>query len=159
MHNNLVTYIQSNHAADGIEVRSVGPRAVTLAFPPELHDLGNICGELELRFNARIDLLTSDQPGIGPTATVWVRQGDAGNPDESPNSREPSQEITANSDSETETPQVIPPAKELGSNVEWNWRRPCQCASLPAVAASLTALAAIATIVAHSTTIWSHVEL
>ena len=76
MHNELVSYIQSNHAADGIEVRAVGPRAVTLAFPPELHDLGNIIGELEMRYNARVDLTAGDRPGIGPTAIVWVRTDD-----------------------------------------------------------------------------------
>jgi len=74
MHNELVTYIQTHHALDGVEVRAVGPKAVTLALPPELHDVGNLLGELEVRFNARIDIMAGDKPGLGPTATVWVRQ-------------------------------------------------------------------------------------
>ena len=76
MHNEIVSYIQANYAADGVEVRAVGPKAVTLVLPPEMHDLGNFCGELEMQFNARIDIVAQSTAGLGPTATVWVAQND-----------------------------------------------------------------------------------
>ena len=76
MHNEIVSWIQSHYAADGVEVRATGPKAITLVLPQEMHDLGNFCGELELHFNARIDIVAQTTPGLGPTATVWVAQDD-----------------------------------------------------------------------------------
>ena len=73
MQQEIVTHIQTHYSADGVEVRSVGPKAVTLSLPPELHDLGNLCGELECMYNARIDIEASSTPGLGPIATVWVQ--------------------------------------------------------------------------------------
>jgi len=76
MHNEIVSWIQSHYAADGVEVRATGPKAITLVLPQEMHDLGNFCGELEMQFNARIDIVAQTTPGLGPTATVWVAQND-----------------------------------------------------------------------------------
>lgn len=143
MHNELVSYVQSNHAADGVEVRAVGPKAVTLALPPELHDLGHLCGELEVRFNARIDIAAPQTPGIGPTATVWVMQDAVA---------EDNDDAASRNDDDDE------PAANPEAPAAAKWPRRCPI-STTTIAASLTVLAAIATIASHSTTLWKHLEL
>lgn len=77
MQQDIVSHIQSHWSGDGVEVRSVGPRVVTLALPPEMHDVGALCGELECEFNARIDLEASPTSGLGPIATVWLHADSA----------------------------------------------------------------------------------
>ena len=156
MHNELVSFVQSNHAADGVEVRAVGPKAVTLALPPELHDVGNLCGELECRFNARIDIHAAETPGVGPTATVWVMQdavannlsdsdNDVGNNDNDGRER---------TDAGPQSPKPPAPPEDRKDS-----RRGWDCTSPATLAAALGMLAAAATIASHSTTLWKHWEL
>lgn len=154
MHNELVSFVQSNHAADGVEVRAVGPKAVTLALPPELHDVGNLCGELECRFNARIDIHAAETPGIGPTATVWVMQDAVGNASDSDNDGNDGRERT-----EPAPQSPVPPPREAPEAPERkvSWKR--GCITPTTLAASLGMLAAAATIVSHSTALWKHWEL
>jgi hypothetical protein len=152
MHNELVSYIQSNHAADGVEVRAVGPKAVTLALPPELHDLGNLCGELECRFNARIDIEAAETPGIGPTATVWVMQDAESHEEElrEHTDDQPREDFPPPQQDDPERPGK-PAAREA-----W-WKSGCKLGG--AAAATLTAVAALVTIASHSTALWKHLEL
>jgi len=159
MHNELVSYVQSNHAADGIEVRAVGPRAVTLAFPPELHDLGNLIGELEMRFNARVDIVAGDQPGIGPTATVWVRNdGDAreeasqaDSADDNACADSPPSDDKAESGAESSAARTNPGIfNSLGMH---------KCKAGAAVVTLLTLLAAAFSILNNGTALWKHLEL
>lgn len=144
MHSELVSYIQSSHAADGVEVRAVGPKAITLALPPELHDLGNLCGELELRFNARVDLVAADKPGLGPTATVWVMQDAA---DGDGNDSDSSQPTAA-------APECTEPAPQQPQTA----RKPLNKFTVT-IAAVLGILAAVMGVLNHGTALWKHFEL
>ncbi len=158
MHNELVSYIQSNHAADGVEVRAVGPKAVTLALPPELHDLGNICGELEVRFNARIDMKAAETPGVGPTATVWVLQDQAQPaPKDTDNNGYESDTSQVQPNDDSTEPQVALPAPKAG----WfsGLKPKCSCNFSTAALAGLTVLAATFSIANNGAALWKHLEL
>ena len=111
MQQDIVSHIQSHWSGDGVEVRSVGPRVVTLALPPEMHDVGALCGELECEFNARIDLEASPTPGLGPIATVWLHADavDASGPLSSTgDSGESLREASADSDTDDENDKRRP---------------------------------------------------
>lgn len=155
MHNELVSYIQSNHAGDGIEVRAVGPKAVTLAFPPELHDLGNLVGELEMAFNARVDLAANDTPGLGPTATVWVMQGDT-EPD-SDGEAAASKDAATGTEPDAPEPAQAPSPRSFGFN--GSIRRCCTCNLGTAVVATMTVMAAAFSIANNGASLWKHLEL
>lgn len=150
MHNEVVSYIQTNHAADGVEVRAVGPKAVTLALPPELHDVGNLCGELEVRFNARIDIQAAETPGLGPTATVWVMQGQIDDADRCntdspvpcPDNDEPGDDAAPD----------LPPPPPTAPNL-------CTCNIGTVAVASLTIIAAAFSILNNGAALWKHLEL
>ena len=151
MHNELVSYIQSNHAADGVEVRAVGPKAVTLALPPELHDVGNLCGELEVRFNARIDIQAADSPGLGPTATVWVMQGQIDHDRCDTDSPVPGPDPD-NVDAAPPQEPVAPPSKSVAARFN-------RC-NIGAIAiAALTVTAAAVSILSNGAALWKHLEL
>ena len=149
-----MSYIQSAFASDGVEVRAVGPKAVTLALPPELHDLGNMCGELELRYNARVDIAAHETPGVGPTATVWVQGSDGERADAaSQNQSEDSSPAAAPSEDAAPHETLAEPAHVKKRWFVWN-----KCTA-GAVVAALTVSAACLSIVSNGTSLWKHLEL
>ena len=158
MHNEIVSFIQSHYAADGVEVRAVGPKAITLVLPPELHDLGNLCGELEVQFNTRMDIVAQSTPGLGPTATVWVAQpgasaaahaseearkdDDVSDGDEGGCDKSASSGIDGTHREESEKG-----AADASTSSSSTWRRYRRCFQM--MAAGLTAAAAAATLLRH----------
>ena len=111
-----MSHIQSHWSGDGVEVRSVGPRVVTLALPPEMHDVGALCGELECEYNARIDLEASPTVGVGPIATVWLH-ADSGDAPVEPSDvdRRPLREDSAGIDADEDENEPDAGASDEGS--------------------------------------------
>jgi len=52
----VVSHVQHHWSQHGIEVRSRGPRSVTLALPPDLDDLSTLCLELFHEFDATVNM-------------------------------------------------------------------------------------------------------
>lgn len=151
MHEELVSYIQTNHAADGIEVRAVGPKAVTLALPPELHDAGNLIGELEITFNARVDLIADPQPGLGYTAIVWVMPGDdKGDDDKVPDQIREEAEATPKPAEDGATSSK----HNVSETPRWGAFNPGTM-----IVAGITLLAAVISIASHGAQLLRHFDL
>ena len=143
MHNDLVSYVQSNYAADGIEVRAVGPKAIKLALPPELHDLGNLCGELEMRYNARMDIEAGEAAGVGPTATVWVQTESE--------KEEVRRALSEDEDDLKKTAEEASKTPEADATKTKSWIGLCTAG---AVVAAFTFVAAAVSIVSNGTRLW-----